>query len=145
MATTFDAIMDSVFIRTIKKVLSKFISFTKYVVRWKFCEIWKNLMGIGFQIGQILWDFISLWFISQCEIWHVCWYWRLRPQSLTLQFLGPHYFQTLWCIWFMFDTTIDSGPYYFQTLLDVFDSCLIWWQILVQNFTQYHSHPNTWP
>ena len=24
-------------------------------------------MGIAFQIGQILWDFIS-----QCEIWHVC-------------------------------------------------------------------------
>ena len=30
----------------------------------------KNLMGIGFQMGQILWDFIS-----ECEIWHVCQYW----------------------------------------------------------------------
>ena len=30
----------------------------------------KNLMGIGFQMGQILWDFIS-----QCDIWHVCIHW----------------------------------------------------------------------
>ena len=33
---------------------------------WKFCEIW-IFMGIAFQMGQILWDFIS-----QCEVWHVC-------------------------------------------------------------------------
>ena len=29
---------------------------------WKFCES-ENLMGISFQKGQILWDFIS-----QCEV-----------------------------------------------------------------------------
>ena len=27
-----------------------------------------------------------------------------------LKFLGPHYFQTLWWIWFMFGTMIDTGP-----------------------------------
>ena len=32
---------------------------------WKFCEIW-IFMGIAFQVGKILWDFIS-----QCEIRHV--------------------------------------------------------------------------
>ena len=35
---------------------------------WKICCCLKDLMGIGFQMGQILRDFIS-----QCEIWHhVC-------------------------------------------------------------------------
>ena len=42
--------------------------FIKYVVRWfKNSVRFENLMGIGFQMGQILWDFISQW-----EIWHVC-------------------------------------------------------------------------
>ena len=36
-------------------------------VRWSGNSVrFDNLMGIGFQKGQILWDFIS-----QCEIWHV--------------------------------------------------------------------------
>ena len=36
---------------------------------WKCCDIWKNLMGTGFQMGQILWDFrfyLTVW--DQCEI-----------------------------------------------------------------------------
>ena len=41
--------------------------FIKCDVRWpENSERFDNLMGIGFQMGQILWDFIS-----QCEIWHV--------------------------------------------------------------------------
>ena len=32
----------------------------------KFCEIW-IFMGIAFQMGQILWEFILL-----CEVWHIC-------------------------------------------------------------------------
>ena len=42
--------------------------FIKCVVRWSENSVtFDNLVGIGFQMGQILWDFIS-----QCETWHVC-------------------------------------------------------------------------
>ena len=34
---------------------------------------------------------------------------ELLCQSFTLKFLGPHFFQTLWWIWFMFGTMIDTG------------------------------------
>ena len=30
-----------------------------------------------------------------------------------LKFLGPHYFQTLWSIWFMFNMVIDIGPKFY--------------------------------
>ena len=44
------------------------IYFIKCVVRWSENSVrLKNPMGIGYQMGQILWDFIS-----HCEIWHVC-------------------------------------------------------------------------
>ena len=40
----------------------------KMCLRWSENSVrLENLMGIGFQMGQILLDFIS-----QCEIWHVC-------------------------------------------------------------------------
>ena len=29
------------------------------------------------------------------------------------KFLGPYYFQTLWCIWFMFGMVIDIGPKFY--------------------------------
>ena len=39
-----------------------------FFIRWSENSLrFKNLMGIGFQMGQILWGIIS-----QCEIWHVC-------------------------------------------------------------------------
>ena len=42
--------------------------FTKCVISWSENSVrFENHMGTGFQMGQILWDFIS-----QCEIWHVC-------------------------------------------------------------------------
>ena len=31
--------------------------------------------------------------------------------SFMLKFLGPHYFQTLWCVWFMFGIVIDPKLY----------------------------------
>ena len=59
--------------------------FIKCVVRWSENSVrFDNLMGIGFQMGQILWDFISH-FISQCEIWHVCW---IKPELLLALKLG---------------------------------------------------------
>ena len=36
----------------------------------------------------------------------LCW-------SFMLKFLGPHYFQTLRWIWFMFGTMIDTGPEFY--------------------------------
>ena len=33
--------------------------------------------------------------------------------SFTLKFLGPHYFQTLWYICFIFDRMIDAGPKFY--------------------------------
>ena len=42
--------------------------FIKCVVRWSKNSVrFENLMGTGFQMGQILWDFIS-----QYETWHAC-------------------------------------------------------------------------
>ena len=38
----------------------------KFVAKWSENSVRFQNMGIGFQMGQILWDFIS-----QCEIWHV--------------------------------------------------------------------------
>ena len=35
----------------------------------------------------------------------------------TLKFLGPHYFQTLWWIWFMLGTMIDTGPKFYTVPL----------------------------
>ena len=35
---------------------------------------------------------------------------ELLRQSFALKFLGPHCFQTLWWIWFMFGMMIDTGP-----------------------------------
>ena len=34
---------------------------------------------------------------------------ELLSWSFTLKFLGPHYFQTLWWIWFMFGRMINTG------------------------------------
>ena len=34
--------------------------------------------------------------------------------SFTLKFLGPHYFQTLWWIWFIFGMMIDTGPKFYS-------------------------------
>ena len=34
---------------------------------------------------------------------------RSRSRIFMLKFLGPHYFQTLWWIWFMFGMMIDTG------------------------------------
>ena len=42
--------------------------FIKSVVKWFENSVRSEFfIGIAFQMGQILWDFIS-----QCEIWHVC-------------------------------------------------------------------------
>ena len=38
---------------------------------------------------------------------------ELLCQSLALKFLGPHYFQTLWWIWFMLGMMIDTGPKFY--------------------------------
>ena len=56
---------------------------------WKVWDL-KNLMGIGFQMGKILWDFIS-----QCEIWHVC-HWLIMGKMVSPPFFG--------CFW--------SDPFY---------------------------------
>ena len=39
---------------------------------------------------------------------------ELLCQSFTLKFLGPHYFQTLWWIWFIFGMMIDTGPEFYS-------------------------------
>ena len=44
-------------------------------------------------------------------------------KSFTLKNLGPHCFQTLLCIWFMFGMMADT----------------------VQNFMWFHPHPSAWP
>ena len=33
--------------------------------------------------------------------------------KLCVKFLGPHCFQTLWWIWFMFGMMIDTGPKFY--------------------------------
>ena len=38
---------------------------------------------------------------------------ELSCQSFTLKFLGPHCFQPLWYIYFMFDMMIDAGPKFY--------------------------------
>ena len=38
---------------------------------------------------------------------------ELSCQSFTLKLLGPHCFQTLWYICFMFDMMIDAGPKFY--------------------------------
>ena len=38
---------------------------------------------------------------------------RQRWISQMFKFLGPHYFQMLWCIWFMFGMMIDIGPKFY--------------------------------
>ena len=38
---------------------------------------------------------------------------ELLCQSFVLMFLGPHCFQTLWWIWFMFGMMIDTGPKFY--------------------------------
>ena len=41
--------------------------------------------------------------------------------KFTLEYLGPHYFQTLRCIWFVFGMLIDTGPnFYADTLIGVY-------------------------
>ena len=35
---------------------------------------------------------------------------KVTDISFALKFLGPHYFQTLWFIWFMSCMMIDIGP-----------------------------------
>ena len=67
--------------------------FIKCVVRWSENSVrFENPMGIGFQMGQILWDFIS-----QCEIWHV----RrksIQEEENAEQLLSstPHSYQRFW-------------------------------------------------
>ena len=42
--------------------------FIKYVVKWSENSVrFEFFMGIAFQMGHFLWDFIS-----QCEIWYIC-------------------------------------------------------------------------
>ena len=36
--------------------------------------------------------------------------------SFVLKFLRPHYFQTLWWIWFIFGMMIDTGPKFYSVL-----------------------------
>ena len=38
---------------------------------------------------------------------------KLSCLSFILKFLGPHCFQTLWYICFMFDMMIDAGPNFY--------------------------------
>ena len=38
---------------------------------------------------------------------------ELSCSSFMLKFLGPHCFQTLWYICFMFDLMIDAGPKFY--------------------------------
>ena len=38
---------------------------------------------------------------------------KLSGKSFTLKFLGPHCFQTLWYICFMFDVMIEAGPKFY--------------------------------
>ena len=38
---------------------------------------------------------------------------ELLCSSFTLKILGPHYFQTLWWIWFMFGMMVDIGPKFY--------------------------------
>ena len=38
---------------------------------------------------------------------------ELLCRSFALKFLGPHCFQTLWWIWFMFGVMIDTGPKFY--------------------------------
>ena len=38
---------------------------------------------------------------------------ELLCKHFSLKFLGPHYFQTLWWIWFMFGVMIDTGPKFY--------------------------------
>ena len=38
---------------------------------------------------------------------------KVTDRTVMLKFLGPHCFQTLWYICFMFDMTIDSGPKFY--------------------------------
>ena len=39
---------------------------------------------------------------------------ELSCKSFTLKFLGPHYFQTLRWIWFIFGMMIDTGPKFYS-------------------------------
>ena len=58
--------------------------FIKCVVRWNENSVrFANLMGISFQMGQILWDFIS-----QCEAWHI---WFHNPILLHSKWSSAQY------------------------------------------------------
>ena len=39
---------------------------------------------------------------------------ELLCQSFMFKFLGPHYFQTLWWIWFVFGTMIGTGLKFYE-------------------------------
>ena len=38
----------------------------------------------------------------------------LKIEVTDLEFLGRHYFQTLWWIWFMLGMMIDTGPKFYK-------------------------------
>ena len=63
MAITFDAIMNSVFTRTTKKVLSKFISFTDTKGLATVTNIYQNLFKLMICVKSI----ISVWLNKDCD------------------------------------------------------------------------------
>ena len=74
-------------------------------------------MGMGFQMGQILWDFIS-----QCEIWHVCIEWGKtnKPNTITV----------LW--WKVFKTGIILAQNFMQNVAskcsqNLWENSQFWW------------------
>ena len=89
----------------------------------------KNLMGIAFQMCQILWDFSS-----QCEIWHVwLWQWVSCERNSSYNFI-PIFMKLCtcfrhgleMCIWFGYNPWINFCHFFHFVNFVIFWPQILW-------------------